>query len=204
MAKWRHTWLQQAARPGSWTAAVAGLRSAAGGTAAAAAGGGHRQSPSALHWAPVSGPEECTDGTSAFSPMVWALCSFCCGFYRQVSWAGFAAEHNKEKGHVKPERTIWRKFDPCDWSQSSLEENTVSISSTNIAKAWNWYWIFIAWSAEVEHCSDTRWELQDEETGSGNVTLIVLPPAITGYTWKWLGIGAAGSDYETKNSSWVE
>lgn len=39
----------QARRPGSCTAAVAGLRSGAAGTPAAAAGGGHKLSPSALH-----------------------------------------------------------------------------------------------------------------------------------------------------------
>lgn len=39
----------QAGRPGSCTAAVAGLRSEAAGTAAAAAGDERKPSPSALH-----------------------------------------------------------------------------------------------------------------------------------------------------------
>lgn len=84
----------QAGRPGSCTAAVAGLRSEAAGTAAAAAGDGRKRSPLALHCAPASGPGGCTDGTLTFSPVVWVLCFFCCGFYRLVAWAGFAAEHN--------------------------------------------------------------------------------------------------------------
>lgn len=44
------------------------------------------------------GQEGCTDGTLTFSPVVWALCSFCCGFYRWAAWAGFAAEHDTKKG----------------------------------------------------------------------------------------------------------
>ena len=132
VAKRSHTWVWQAGRPGSCTAA--GLRSEAAGTAVAAAGGGRKRSPLALHWAPASGPEECTDGTLTFSPVVWALCSFCCGFCHRVAWAGFAAEPNTEKAHVKPERTIWRIFDHCDWSQSSLSGNKVSIASTNTAR----------------------------------------------------------------------
>lgn len=198
VAKCSHTWLWQAGRTGSWT--VAGLRSGAAGTAAAAAGGGRKWRPSALHWAPASGPGGCTDGTLTFSPVVWALCSFCCGFYRWVAWAGFAAEHKTKKEHVKPQRAIWRIFDPCDWSQSSLWGITVNM----VQSLQDLEVIFIALNVKVEHCSDTRWELPDEETGSGNLTLIVHPPAVTGYTWKLLGIRAVASMYETRNSSWAK